>query len=148
MSKTALNILHGLNVNVKLDTKVRDPIQLPNGQYELNLSGGEKLVVDLYIPTYGVVPNSSYVPLQFKDANGYVKVDQYLGVEGAEAVFATGDVSSTEGPQLVFVDAQAAHVAKNLVLILQGKPRLPYKPSTTRTLQLSFPDSWAEYTRY
>ncbi|KAF2692226.1 FAD/NAD(P)-binding domain-containing protein [Lentithecium fluviatile CBS 122367] len=131
VSKTALGQLETLGVQVKFNTKVKEPVQLPNGKQELILSGGERLLADLYIPTFGVLPNSSFVPSQFLDSSGFIKVDEYLSVEGAEGVFAIGDVSNVEAPQFWFVEKQSTHMAKNLVLAVSGKPPVPYKASTT-----------------
>ncbi|KAM0080651.1 hypothetical protein ACKRZS_007168, partial [Fusarium odoratissimum] len=77
------------------------------------------------------VPNSSFVPPDLLNAHGYIKVDQYLAIEGRQDVFAIGDVSNVEAPQFWFVNTQAGHMAKNLVHIMIGKPMIPYKASTT-----------------
>jgi NADH dehydrogenase FAD-containing subunit len=119
-------------VNLKLNTKVKDATQLPNGQYELFLSSGEKLTTDMYIPTFGLVPNSSYLSSEFLDANGYVVVDSYLNVLGTKDVWAIGDVSACEWSQFIPADKQSAHLAKNIVLLLNNKKPLPYKLITYR----------------
>ncbi len=100
---------------------------MPNGQTELLLSTGEKLVTDLYIPTFGLTPNSSYFPSEFLDANGYVVVDLYLKVLGTKDVWAIGDVSACEWSQFIPADKQSAYLAKALVLVLNGKTPSPYK---------------------
>ena len=64
-----------LKVHLKLFTKVNSATPLLNGQTELLLSTGEKLVTDLYITTFGLTPNSSYPPSEFLDAKGYLVVD-------------------------------------------------------------------------
>lgn len=87
-----------------------------------------------------MVPNSSFIPPDLLDAHGYIKVDQYLAIEGREDVFAIGDVSNVEAPQFWFVNTQAGHMAKNLVQIMLGKPMIPYKASTTGTLFLTYDD--------
>ncbi|KAH7212070.1 histidine phosphatase superfamily [Fusarium oxysporum] len=123
--------LEKLGVKIRLNTKVNESITLPNGKQEVTFSSGEKVVTDLVIPTFGVVPNSSFVPPDLLDAHGYIKVDQYLAIEGRQDVFAIGDVSNVEAPQFWFVNSQAGHMAKNLVHIMIGKPMIPYKASTT-----------------
>lgn len=132
MSNTALKHLQSLGVAVKLSTKVGNPTHLPTGQQELVLPDGEKLVFDMYVPTFGIVPNSSWIPSKFLDPRGFVMVDEHLGVKGAQDVFAIGDVSNLEPPQFVVGNNQTIHAAKNLVLIITGKPMVPYKASTTR----------------
>ena len=133
MSETALDQLRALNVDVRLNTEVNAPTQLTDGKQELELAGGEKLLVDLYIPTFGVVPNSSFVPREFLDSNSFVKVDDYFRVEGAEGVYAIGDVNNIESPQYLPAQNQSTHMANNLVLSVAGKPPVPYEASTKGT---------------
>jgi NADH dehydrogenase FAD-containing subunit len=132
MSSYVTRELQNLKVNLKLNTKVKNSTQLPNGSWELTLSSGEKLTTDMYIPTFGLIPNSSYLPTEFLDAKGYVIVDSYLKVLGAKDVWAIGDVSACEWSQLIPADKQAAHLAKNIVLLLSSKQPLPYKLITHR----------------
>lgn len=130
MSNTAKKHLEALKVNVRLNTKVQETTAPSGGGQELTLSDGEKLVADFVIPTYGVTPNSSFVPAKFLDAKGFVIVDEYFRVKGAEGVFAIGDVSNIDGPQLIYVEKQSEHMAKNMVLALKNTPLVPYKAAT------------------
>jgi len=124
--------LEELKVHLKLSTKVQSTIPNPNGQTELLLSTGEKLVTDVYIPAFGLTPNSSYMPSEFVDARGYVVVDSYLKVLDAQNVWAIGDVSACEWSQFIPADKQSEYLAKALVLILNGKTPAPYKMITHR----------------
>ncbi|GAM40048.1 hypothetical protein TCE0_034r12089 [Talaromyces pinophilus] len=132
VSKTALGMLRDLNVEVKLQTKVNRSSRIkregPN-QIEISLSDGTTLSTDLYIPTSGIVPNSSYIPDKYLNANGFVKVDEYFQVKGLENqhVWAIGDVSDLESPQLLVADRQSGHLAKNIGLILNNNAPLLYK---------------------
>jgi NADH dehydrogenase FAD-containing subunit len=125
-------MLRGLNVDVQLQTKVnrssRTKREGPN-QIEISLSDGTTLSADLYIPTSGIVPNSSYIPDKHLNANGFVKVDEYFQVKGLENqhVWAIGDVSDLESPQLLVADRQSGHLAKNIGLLLNNRAALPYK---------------------
>lgn len=142
VSKTALGMLRDLNVDVKLQTKVnrssRTKREGPN-QIEVSLSNGTTLSADLYIPTSGIVPNSSYIPDKHLNANGFVKVDEYFRVKGLENqhVWAIGDVSDLESPQLMVADRQSGHLAKNMGLILNNKAPLPYKEGMRGKLSYS-----------
>lgn len=142
VSKTALGMLRDLNVDVKLQTKVnrssRTKREGPN-QIEVSLSDGTTLSADLYIPTSGIVPNSSYIPDKHLNANGFVKVDEYFRVKGLENqhVWAIGDVSDLESPQLMVADRQSGHLAKNMGLILNNKAPLPYKEGMRGKLSYS-----------
>ncbi len=127
MSAYAIKSLLNLKAKLHFNTQVKSSTHLPNGSYELLLSTGEKLITDMYIPTFGLLPNSSYMPSEFLDAKGYVVVDAYLGVLGAKDIWAIGDVSTCDWSALVPADKQSAHLVKNVGLLLNGKPPLPYK---------------------
>ncbi|KAF2427554.1 FAD/NAD(P)-binding domain-containing protein [Tothia fuscella] len=132
VSNLALKELEKLKVDVKLQTKVTASAQLPDGQQELILSTGETLLADMYIPTFGLDPNSYYVPTKFLSSNKAVVVDAHLKVKGAEDVWAIGDVSDVEGSQFITCDKQSAYLAKALATTLNGKAPVPYKVNTTR----------------
>ncbi|TVY88774.1 Oxidoreductase [Lachnellula willkommii] len=127
VQKTAMKGLQNLKVNIKLSQKVLGSTPLPNNQTEVSLSTGEKLIADLYIPTVGLVPNSSYVPAKHLNAEGFVVVDEHFGVKGAQDVYAIGDVCNVEPLQFIYTDRQSTFLAKNFALILGGKPPLAYK---------------------
>ncbi|KAJ0421546.1 putative apoptosis-inducing factor [Aspergillus carlsbadensis] len=131
VSKTAEAQLRGLNIDVRLSTKVTTETQLPDGTWTITLSNGENLAVDMYIPTFGVKPNTSFLPAGFLDADGFVMVDEYLRVKGIKDVYAIGDVSDVQGPQAFHIKAQSKYLAKSVVLGATGKGGavVPYKAS-------------------
>lgn len=124
-------------MTIKTNTRVSNSFKVPGGGHEITLSGGEQLATDLYIPLFGLDPNSSYLPPKFLNAKGFVKVGDHLDVEGADAAWAIGDVSDVEFLQYVSLEKQSAYVAKTIVSALSGKASLPYKPSTSRTFYFS-----------
>ncbi|KUJ06579.1 nucleotide-binding domain-containing protein [Mollisia scopiformis] len=133
ISKFATKELHNLNVTLKLGTKITSHTHsTPDNKHHLLLSNNEKLVADLYIPTFGLLPNSSYIPSNFLNENGYLVVDDFLAVKGAKDVWAIGDVSAVEPSQFIYADKQSGFLAKNLGLLLSGKPVLKYKVATSR----------------
>lgn len=93
VSKVATKQLSNLNVTIKTLTKVMGSAKMPDGRTELTLSGGERVITDLYLPTVGLMPNSAYVPGTFVNNSGFVKVDECLRVKGTTEVWALGDVS-------------------------------------------------------
>ncbi|KAH9219081.1 hypothetical protein DL95DRAFT_405363 [Leptodontidium sp. 2 PMI_412] len=127
VSKTAAKQLKALNVTIIHSTKILGSATTPDGRTELTLSDGQKITADLYLPTTGVIPNSSYVPHEFLNQNGYVVVDEFLQVKGTKNVWAVGDISAIQRPQFVLTAKQAEHVAKNIGLLVQQKPLVPYK---------------------
>ncbi|KAJ5137199.1 Apoptosis-inducing factor [Penicillium atrosanguineum] len=52
-----------------------------NKSWTVSLDNGDKLSAGLYIPTTGVLPNSSFKPAQFLDKDGWVKVYKELRVK-------------------------------------------------------------------
>ncbi|KAH8699088.1 putative apoptosis-inducing factor [Talaromyces proteolyticus] len=134
VTKTAMGILGNLNVDVKLKTKVVHSSRMTQdgaNKIELSLSDDSTITADLYIPLYGLIPNSSYVPEIYLDSNGFVKVDEYLQLKGLDQhVWAIGDVSDMGPPQFLHVDKQSTHLAKNILLILRNQPPLSYKNNT------------------
>lgn len=121
-------------MDIKLHTKLINSAQTPGGRQELILSSGERIAADLTIPTFGLVPNSSYIPQKFLNAHGYVVADEYLKVKNAGSVWAVGDVCDIEYSQILSCDRQSAYVAKAVSSTLGGdKIPPPYGPITSRT---------------
>ena len=88
-----------LHVSILYNTKITDSKKVGE-KYEISLSNGEKKVVDLYLPTSGVKPNTEWISNKFLNEKGELKVDEFLRVKGAEDVWAAGDVVDTEPSQL------------------------------------------------
>ena len=126
-------------MDVKLETKVVGSAEMQDGRKELTLSSGDKATTDMYIPTFGLIPNSSYIPAKYLNANGSVMVDEYLKVKGARDVWAIGDVSDIEPAQFITCDKQSTFLAKNMVSMLSNKPPLPYKVASSRTITHTLP---------
>lgn len=127
MQRQALDGLTNLRVHVKLNTSIASQSTLTDGRTELRLSDGSTLTADLYVPTFGVVPNSSYVPSEYLSSKGFVVVDPYLRVKGTKDIWAAGDVADIEWKQFKSAADLAAHVAKNLTNVLQKVEPVPYK---------------------
>jgi NADH dehydrogenase FAD-containing subunit len=128
----ANDTLQTQNVTIKHSIKVLSTTLLPNNQQELALSNGEKLLTDLYIPTFGLLPNSSYIPQKLLNKDGYVMVDEYLNSKSDKSIWAIGDVSNVELSQFKPCDRQSAHLAKNLGLILNHRSPVAYKAYSSR----------------
>ena len=144
------------------DTKITNTSTSSTGQTELTLSNGDKMTVDLYLPTIGLIPNTEYVPKKLLNEKGDVMVDQFLRVNGVESVWAAGDIVDCQPGQFVYtglfpepslssvsfgrsrdnsrwtmlireIEKQAAAVAKNIDLVLKGKQPVAYKSDGDRT---------------
>ncbi|KAH7391751.1 hypothetical protein BKA66DRAFT_25789 [Pyrenochaeta sp. MPI-SDFR-AT-0127] len=132
VSNLATTALKDLQVSITYNTKVLKSSLLPKGGQELMLSSGETILADLYIPTFGLLPNSSYIPAHFLNATGFVTVDENLNIKGTTNVWALGDVADVEYCQFASCNRQSIHVAKSIVAALNGRTTAPYKATTTR----------------
>lgn len=82
------------------------------------------LQADLIIPTYGLTPNTSFLPTSLLDARGYVRQTTRLRAEGHDNIFVVGDAGNLQDPQGVHADAQTVHVVRLLeARVLGGRGR-------------------------
>ncbi|KAJ9160789.1 FAD/NAD(P)-binding domain-containing protein [Coniochaeta hoffmannii] len=110
-----------------------------NGGTKLTLSDGKTLVADVFLPLYGVRPNSSFVPAHLLDAGGCVKVEPSLRVAGCENVWAVGDVNNLEFKTAMRAESQTVHLHPNLEAVLLGRGQqalAAYKPGTTTMMMV------------
>jgi NADH dehydrogenase FAD-containing subunit len=96
IAKTAQQKLEALGVKVIYNTRVTDSTQTKDGRTALTLMNGDKLETDLYVPAYGVQPNSSWLPDQLLNDKGYlITNDSTLRVDIAgPRVYGFGDIAS------------------------------------------------------
>jgi NADH dehydrogenase FAD-containing subunit len=105
VAKRAETILSNLGVEVMYNAKVVkiSPAlagttldTVAQGDVTIELSNGEKIQADLYIPATGVKPNSSFLPQDLLTENGHVKTNpKTLRVTDAgPRVYSVGDISS------------------------------------------------------
>lgn len=129
--------LSQLNVDLRVNAAVEDTRETSDGQTELTLRGGEKVFVDFAIPTYGVIPNTSFIAEEYLNKQGYVNVDEYLRLSGLENVYAIGEVSAIEKAQFMVLENQSTYMAKTLQETLAGMTPTPYqKPRVSKLFRL------------
>ncbi|KAK4127718.1 FAD/NAD(P)-binding domain-containing protein [Parathielavia appendiculata] len=124
--ETAKKELERLKVKVITGAKVTfSPTPSPSSKTVTisNTSTSEKttLQVDLVIPTFGIVPNTSYLPPSMLDTRGFVKQTRFLRAEGHADIFVVGDARNLEESQGVHADAQLVHVVKLIEARLLGQ---------------------------
>jgi hypothetical protein len=138
VQKAAMAGLTNLGVNIKLFTKVISASTNSTGQTEVVYFDGSKTITDFYIPTFGVIPNSSFIPSKLLDKRGFAIVDEHLKIKGANDIWAVGDINNVEWAQWIYMDFQSQYLSKQITSILKGKTPVPYKLSTdsTRTFVL------------
>lgn len=66
----------------------------------INFDDGSSVNYDLYVPTFGVVPNTSFIDNKYLDKQGYVIVDDHLRVKNHPEIIALGDVASGTGKSI------------------------------------------------
>jgi NADH dehydrogenase FAD-containing subunit len=139
--ETAKKELERLKVNVITNAKVTTAAASSSSSspntITLTKSDGTTTTVtaDLLIPTYGITPNTSFLPPAMLDSRGFVKQTPRLRIEGHDHdhdnIFVVGDAGNLEDPQGVHTDAQVVHVVKFLDARLLGKAETDvpdYKP--------------------
>jgi NADH dehydrogenase len=105
---------------------------------EIQFKDGRKLPYDLIIWTAGIKPNSLLEKLDLPKVKGWLKVDQYLRVEGIENVFAVGDTAYFEragvcsGQNVEEAEYQGKTAAKNILRTLNNQELRAYTPKNTR----------------
>jgi NADH dehydrogenase FAD-containing subunit len=126
-----------MNVKVIKGVKILSSSPTTDGRTEVSLSNDEKKVVDLELPTIGVILNSECVSKTFLDGKGHVVVDEFLRVKDTQDVWAAGDVTNLDFAQFVYAEKQANSVPKNLDAVLKGEEPLTYKADDGRVMFFS-----------
>ncbi|KAI0436770.1 hypothetical protein F4803DRAFT_541047 [Xylaria telfairii] len=87
-------LLNKVGVDVVYNVSVVSPTTNADGKTTVNLSNGEQWTADVYIPAWGITPNSQYVPEDLKNDRGYIKTNNAtLRADAAgPRVYVAGDV--------------------------------------------------------
>ncbi|KAH6625606.1 hypothetical protein C7974DRAFT_396384 [Boeremia exigua] len=95
IGKAAEQKLNALGVEVMYNQRVTDS-QTSGDRTIITLAKGDRLEADLYVPAYGVEPNSSFLPAHLLDAKQYLTTNsKTLRVDIAgPRVYSIGDVAS------------------------------------------------------
>jgi NADH dehydrogenase FAD-containing subunit len=126
IAKIADQKLRALGVDILYNTKVVDTKE-SNGRTTVTLANGETLEADLYVPAYGVEPNSSWLPADLLDDKKYLKTSDTLRVDAAGSrVYAIGDIGSYSRNNAVDIINSLPVLAVNLKRdLLSYNPTLP-----------------------
>ncbi|KAK3945016.1 hypothetical protein QBC46DRAFT_278287 [Diplogelasinospora grovesii] len=121
--------LEKLKVKVITNTKVTRV--LDGCRLELTSTDGKKQTIkaDLFMPTFGVTSNTSFLPREMLDRNGFVKQTTFLRAEGHDNIFVVGDAGNLQEPQGKTADEQVVHLAKVIEAYVLGKQLPEYKPA-------------------
>jgi NADH dehydrogenase FAD-containing subunit len=95
IGKTAAQKLKALGVDIVYNTRVVDAKETTSGRTAVTLAKGDTLEADLFVPAYGVEPNSSWLPPNLLDDKNYIQTTPTLRVDAAgPRVYAVGDIAS------------------------------------------------------
>lgn len=107
------------------DAITSDPVAWSTGQPEA--------VADAVIWTIGRVrPNTGWLPAELLDDDGFVIVDDYLRVPGAEGVYAIGDVAATDPLRTSARSRADGLLAANIRAGLTGGTQKRFTPAARR----------------
>lgn len=90
--------LEKAGVTVMYNTKVTGSEQTADGKTEVKLDNGTSMTADVYIPAFGVTPNTEFLPPSLKGKDNYVNTNPHtLRVdEAGPRVYAAGDVANVD----------------------------------------------------
>ncbi|GFP55189.1 hypothetical protein ACSS6W_009525 [Trichoderma asperelloides] len=132
--KAAKNELEKLKVKLVPNTTVSS-VQQSGSDTVLTLTSSDgttkTLTTQAYIPSTGVVPNTSFVSANLLDSKGYIKQTKALLAEGFDNIFVVGDVGNLEASKAGTASAQTIHLVKALPIYFKGGAMPAYSPSTT-----------------
>ncbi|KAH7025117.1 uncharacterized protein B0I36DRAFT_251272 [Microdochium trichocladiopsis] len=156
LANTVEQDLRKLGVKVLANTKVVEIRGVAEGEKDgefsegsivLTLSSGSTLTADVYLPLFGVRPNTDLVPPQLLDEAGNVKLEKTtMRVIGTDNIWGIGDIGDLEPKQVTNTDAQITFLADALDQVLTGNgqgaaaaksPAKEYKPLDKTMIFLS-----------
>lgn len=144
--QTVVRELAELKIKIVANTRVVGATTTPTGKQSLTLQTSSKnkhdynktdtatttLETDLYIPTFGVRPNTAFAPAAMLDTDGRVKVDRNtLQATDHTNVFALGDASNAQAASGKHADAQVRFIARDLQGRLAGRTMPTYNADDT-----------------
>ncbi|CAI6092559.1 unnamed protein product [Clonostachys chloroleuca] len=74
----------------------------------------ESISTEAYLPAFGLIPNTDFMPEHLLDDRKYIKQTTKLQVEGHSNIFVIGDAGSLESSNAIHADKQAVHLIKAL----------------------------------
>jgi sulfide:quinone oxidoreductase len=87
----------------------------------IDAESGETLPYDLLMLIPPFSGPGTYLCPEYADGNGYIEVNEYMEVEGAERVYAVGDCTNIPGPKVADLAIKQAEVAaENIVHEITG----------------------------
>lgn len=118
----ARNELEKLKVTIVPNSHVSFVTEVDGTQSVKVISGSQtwSFLTNVFIPTYGTVPNTSFMPKTMLDGKGFVKQNLFLQADGYNNIFAIGDVGNLQPTQGKYVEDQLVYPVKNLDAQITG----------------------------
>jgi NADH dehydrogenase FAD-containing subunit len=128
LAKVGVEVVKGVSVESVSPAEAGRGAGVVTAKTEVTLSYGKTLQADLYIPAYGTIPNTAFVPEGLRAKDGRVETNpKTLRVDKAgERVYAVGDASNYARPAvLIMMDAVpvlAANLKRDLLIAAGQTP--------------------------
>jgi NADH dehydrogenase FAD-containing subunit len=128
LAKVGVEVVTGVSVESVSPAEAGRQRGEVTAKTEVTLSDGKTLQADLYIPAYGTVPNTGFVPEVLRAKDGRVETNpETLRVDKAgERVYAVGDASNYARPAVhIIMDAVpvlAANLKRDLLIAAGQTP--------------------------
>ncbi len=87
------------------------------------------LKADVYLPAFGVTPNTAFAPAHLLAPSGQIKQTTRLRAEGYDNVFVLGDAGNLEDTRSISTDSQTHYLGRALQAYFVGGEVEEYKPS-------------------
>jgi NADH dehydrogenase FAD-containing subunit len=142
VGKAVSDALEKLKVRIVRNTRVT-AAESAGGQTTLKLTSKDgstqTIIADVYLPAFGVKPNTDFVPAHLLAPSGQVKQTTRLRAEGYDNVFVIGDAGNLEDTRAISTDAQTHYLAKALQAYFAGGETVAeeYEPSKSFMIGVS-----------
>lgn len=132
--QTVKTSLEKLGVRIISSSRVTSITKSATGRtvLEVTKTDGSKQTIetDVYIPAFGMVPNSQFAPEHMLDSAKRFKQTKSLKVEGYDNIFVLGDVGNLQAQSAKSADDQVIHLRKIMEAYFTGKSLPLYNPDT------------------
>ncbi|TRX89076.1 hypothetical protein FHL15_009993 [Xylaria flabelliformis] len=86
----------------------------------------QTITADLVVPTFGLVPNTSFAPEGMRAASGCLRQGEDLRVPGYKNIFVLGDAGDLQPAQAANTDTQTRHLMTQFNSYFRGEAIQPY----------------------
>ncbi len=97
----------------------------------------QTLETDVYLPAFGVTPNTAFAPTHLLAPSGQIKQTTRLRAEGYDNVFVLGDAGNLEDTRSISTDSQTHYLGRALQAYFTGGEVEEYKPSESFMIGVS-----------